>query len=203
MTEPDNREIKEYFKYFSQNFPNRDTLDLLLFFIGARPACLLINASEEEICELKQFCGKYKFYYKVEQTRSTLTEEAVFISREEKRLKMLEKNDGRFCGFSDNKVGQFLDFPAKDTEYFQANISNGQIEPEAREKAENMISEGKIDKQDLKHIEIAPYVPKPDSKSIKKCIEKGRDYEQEIREFDKSKETDLGSKILQDFLQNH
>lgn len=195
--------IREYFDYFREELPSRDVLDLFLLTINSRKSCLIMNTDDEEVEKLKQYCRELDLHYQVEEGESRISGKSVFISREEERLELLEKDDGRFCGFQDTAVGDFLGFPEEDAEYFSQNIEDGQIEPEVRRKLEEMIAEGSAEEQDKKFVEVASYVPKPEEENILRCIERGKNRIEAIEKFDETNSTDLGREILDEFLKNY
>lgn len=195
--------VESYFDYFIDELPYRDVLDLFLMYIEERPSCLVMNTDSEEVEKLKDFCQTFNLHYQIEEGESKISGNAVFIALDKKRLKMLEKSNGRFCGFSDIQVGKFLGFPEEDAEYFSQNITNGQIEPEARRKAEKMIEDNLLSREDLKYIQITTYVPKPEKKNVQKCVEKGKQNEKSVKEFDRLNDCELGERILTLFLNNY
>lgn len=196
-------EANQFFDYFKEELPYRDVLDLLLLLLKQRPACLVMNTDSEEVEKLQEFCETFNFNYRIEEGQSKLSGNSVFISREKNRLEMLEKADGRFCGFTDVQVGRFLGFPEEDAKYFSKHIENGQIEPEVRKKSEKLIEEDMISREEFKYVEITSYVPKPVSENILQCIEKGKEHEKAVKDFDKKYGTELGEQVLQLFLQNY
>lgn len=199
----DREKVKQHFSYLLEELPYRDVLDLFLMFMDSRPSCLLMNLEEDEINDLESFCDDYNFLYRIEEGDSALSASSMFIASEEKRLELLEKEDGRFCGFTDIKLGEFLGFPREDSEYFSENIRSGQIEPEVREKAREMISNGELDQEDMKYLEVASYVPKPEEENIKRCVETGSEYIKTVEKFDETNNIEIGKEILSKFLNNH
>lgn len=195
--------IEEYFGYFRDELPSRDVLDLLLLTIGSRKSCLVMNTDSEEVGKLKEYCREMNLHCRVEDGESRISGKSVFISREKERLDLLEKDDGRFCGFRDADVGKFLGFPEEDSDYFSQNIQNGQIEPEVRDKLDEMIADGEAKEQDREFVEISSYVPKPDEENIQKCIKRGKKHREAISKFDDEKGADLGRKVLDEFLRNY
>ncbi len=203
MTEIEQEDkIQEYFSYFLEELPYRDVLDLFLMFIDKRPACLIMNLEEKEIEKIKQFCKDYNLYYRIEEGESRLSTTSVFITHEKNRMKLLEKQNGRFCGYTDINVGKFLGFPEEDAKYFSENIKDGQIEPEAREKTKQMISERKIGQGSMKYLEVASYVPKPEEDNIKRCVDKGSEYVKAVEKFDEKHQLDVGKEVLKRYLNN-
>jgi hypothetical protein len=195
----ENREIEEvekHFHFFLEELPYKDVLDLFLMFLGERPSSLIMNAESQEIQKLENFCGRFEIHYRIEAGKSAISQNAVFVTEEKARLENLEKVDGRFCGFTDEQVAEFLDYPEEDSEYFSENISSGQIEPEVRSKTREMIAENKLEQDALKYIELVGYVPKPEKDNIQEAVEKGKQYESAIRAFDEENNSDLGAELM-------
>ncbi len=197
------KQVERYFRSFLEKLPYRDVLDLFLMFIDSRPSCLLMNLEENELEEIKKFCRDYNFFYRIEEGESALSTTSMFITSDKEKMEILEKDNGRFCGFKDTKVGRFLDFPEDDAKYFSENIGDGQIEPEARKKSREMISNEELDQRDIKYLEVASYVPKPEEENIRECVETGSEYIKDIERFDEVNKVDIGEEILSKYMNNH
>lgn len=203
MEEKKISQTEGYFEYFIDELPYRDVLDLFLMHIGERPACLVMNTDKGEVEKLKDYCNEFNLFLRVEDGESKISGNAVFITSEGNRLERLKKSDGRFCGFTDVQVGKFLGFPEEDADYFSRNITDGQIEPEARRKTEEMIEDDLLSNNALKYLEIASYVPKPEDENVQRCVERGKRYEKIVIDFDEQNNTELGKRILELFLNNY
>ncbi|MFB6115936.1 MAG: hypothetical protein ABEK10_00340 [Candidatus Nanosalina sp.] len=180
---------------------DRQALDLLLVVTGSRPACLVMDPSEQGKKRLVEFCRSSDLYHRIEEDRSPgLGKEGFFITRNEKRLEKLNNSEGRFYGLSDRHVGEFLGFPEEDVDYFHENINKGPVEPETRRKKSEMKSRGMISEKEEKISEIVSYVPKPSESRVKHALSRSRSYIEDIREFDCENSTNLGSQVLENFL---
>ncbi len=195
-------EALEDIEYFEQNLPYRDVIDLTLVYLGERPACLVMDPGKEEVRRIKEFCEKFGFHVLVKKSleSSDLSKTGVFVAREKDRLNMLEDSSGRFYGFSDRKVGEFLGFPDEDVEYFAENIENGPLEPETREKALELASEKIISREDVKFVELVTYVARPSEESVLRAVKRGKDYRDALLEFDMETGSDLGKRLMENFL---
>jgi len=178
MKQDDSAEALEYLEYFEQNLPYRDAIDLMLVFLDERPACLVMDPEEEKLERIQDFCEKFGFHVKIRESKesSDLAKTGVFVSREGKRFELLEDSEGRFYGFSDRKVGEFLGFPEGDIDYFVENVTKGHVEARTREKARELTSEGLISREDVKFVELVTYVAKPSEKCVVQAVERGKDY---------------------------
>lgn len=191
-----------YLEYFEQNLPYRDAIDLMLVFLDERPACLVMDPEEEKLENVQDFCEKFGFHVRIRKSEesSDLAKTGVFVSREKERFEILEDSDGRFYGFSDGKVGEFLGFPEEDIECFVENVKNGHVEARTREKARELASEGPIDREDVKFVELVTYVARPSEKCVTRAVERGKDYRDALLEFDRETGSDLGKRLLENFL---
>ncbi len=189
-------------EYFEQNLPYRDAIDLTLVYLGERPACLVMDPGEEEVRRIRKFCKKLGFYFLVKESveYSDLSKTGVFVTKEKDRLNVLEDTNGRFYGFSDRKVGEFLGFPDEDVEYFAENIENGPLESETREKALELASEKVISREDIKFVELVTYVARPSEESVLQAVKRGKDYRDALLEFDTETGSDLGRRLLNRYI---
>mgnify|MGYP007091081725 FL=1 len=189
-------------EYFEQNLPYRDAIDLTLVYLGERPACLVMDPGEEEVRRIRKFCKKLGFYFLVKESveYSDLSKTGVFVTKEKDRLNVLEDTNGRFYGFSDRKVGEFLGFPDEDVEYFAENIENGPLESETREKALELASEKVISREDVKFVELVTYVARPSEESVLQAVKRGKDYRDALLEFDTETGSDLGRRLLNRYI---
>lgn len=195
-------EAVEHFEYFEQNLPYRDAIDLMLVFLDKRPACLVMDPEEEKLENIRDFCGKIGFHVRIRESEesSDLAKTGVFVSRKRERFKLIENSEGRFYGFSDRKVGELLGFPEEDIEYFVENVKKGHVEARTREKARELASEGLIDREDLKFVELVTYVARPSERCVKRAVERGKDYRDALLEFDRETGSDIGKRLLENFL---
>ena len=142
-------EALDYLGYFEQNLPYRDAIDLMLVFLGRRPACLVMDPEDEKLEKIRYFCEEYNLHMMVKENKrdSDPSRTAVFIFKEKGRFELIKNSEGRFYGFSERKVGKFLGFTDEDVEYFADNIEKGPIEAKTREKAAELAEEGLIDRE--------------------------------------------------------
>jgi hypothetical protein len=147
---------EDHIKFFLKNLPLRETVDLFLLLLEERPACLIMDPDREETEKLKDFCNKFNLEYITREGSrdSMLSKSGFFVCRNENRLKMLKGSDGRFYGFSDRDVGNFLGFPDDDIEFFHENVERGHVESRTREVVQEMVSNGKISHDEGRLVEL-------------------------------------------------
>ena len=192
-------EAAEFLEYFEQNLPYRDSVDLALVLLRERPACLIMDPEDEKLDKIRSFCEKFDLHIvlKKDEKGSGLSKTGVFVSREKERFELLEDSEGRFYGFSDREVGEFLGFPEEDIEYFAENIEDGPVESETREKAGELAEKGLIDREDVKFVELVTYVAKPTEECVIRAVERGKDYRDALLEFDRETGSEVGVQLLE------
>jgi hypothetical protein len=194
-------EVEKYISYFLDNLPQRETVDVFLVLIGERPACLVMDPDTEEKQKLRDFCEVFDLNYllKEREDGSMLSDSGFFISCKQDRFEMLEDSDGRFYGFSDRCVGEFLGFPEDDIEFFQENVKKGHVEAETRKVVEDLLSRGVIDEGEARLMELTTYVPRPKKENVERAVDKGRVYRDALLDFDRGNNTSIGKKTLEEF----
>ena len=186
-----------------------EKLALYLLIIDERPGVLIMDPDFDDRKKLKDFCREYdlEFHYtggegkrglkdRLLGTDSRMFKGGFFICREKDQIKKLKQSEGRFYGFSDQGVGDFLGYPEDDIEYFSGNVTKGHIEKPTRDKAEELVSDKTIRKDDLKYLELVSYVPRPEKENILEAIETGKHRHEKIEEIDKKYEVKTGKKLL-------
>ncbi|WP_414838347.1 hypothetical protein ACK3SF_02995 [Candidatus Nanosalina sp. VS9-1] len=202
--------VQDYFQHRLNDAVVQDEkLALYLLVIGERPGVLIMNPDMKDRNILEDFCREFDLEYiytggegerglldKILRRDSRLFKGGFFIASDGERFEELESTEGRFYGFSDEGVGEFLGYPEDDVEYFASNVVEGHIERPTREKAEELVSEGVIRKKDLKYLELVSYVPRPEEENIVEAVELGKKREEKILEIDEDLGIDTGAKIL-------
>lgn len=182
---------------------DREALDMMLMLESTRPACLIMDPSDEACEYLINLCNTEELCFRQETGgKSNLSKKGFFIAKDESRMHLIESEDGRFYGLSDKKVGEFLGFPKESIEYFQDKIQDGPIEPELRSKIDEMISNGEISQKQAKISKIVSYVPKPCKENILKAVEHGKTHVRNLNEFDSRENCNIGSQVLENFYNN-
>lgn len=179
---------------------DRETLDVLMMFQSTRPGCLVMDPNEDMKNMLQKFCkqNNYSFEQKKDDT-SKLGKKGFFITDERKRLEIINRESGRFYGASDKKVGKFLGFPEESISYFNQNIEQGPIEPEAREKRRELIKNEVISKEEADISRIVSYVPRPTEKSILKAVKRGKTHIRNLKAFDQNTDSRIGTRAVENF----
>lgn len=196
---PDKAE--EFIEFFLQKLPYRETLDLFLVILEKRPACLIMDPDEGEREKLAEFCREFdlEFREKSSKNESLLSSSGFFIAHDKSRFQKLQNSEGRFYGFSDRDVGDFLGFPEDDVEFFAEKVHEGPLEAKTREITEKMVEENLISQEDSKYVNLVTYVPKPSEENILEAVELGKRFEEKILEFDAKFDSSIGKRVLEEF----
>jgi hypothetical protein len=190
------KKIKEITEILS----DRETLDLLMMLQSTRPGCLIMDPNESLENKLQKFCKQndYPFEQKKDNT-SKLGKKGFFITENRERLEIINRGTGRFYGASDKKVGKFLGFPKESISYFNQNIEQGPIEPQAREKRKQLVEQGVITEEEADLSKIVSYVPKPSEKSILKAVKRGKTHIRNLKTFDHNTDFRIGTRAIENF----
>lgn len=190
------------FKEIRSMLSDRQALDLLLVLSESRPGCLIMDPDEKTRKKIEDFCNEQGVSYRIhhDKNSSLLGSQGMFITPEKSRFEILENSEGRFYGLDDRDAGRFLGFPKEDVNYFHENITDRPVEPETREKIEEMKKDNQISQKEVKQVSTVSYVPKPDQENVINAMERGRNHVKSIRKFDEENDTQVGKYILEDFL---
>jgi hypothetical protein len=175
---------------------------MLLMVLGEKHAALTMNASDEEIDAIQSFCDDFDFTMRVREGRTSKPEgslgnrpvddgKCVFVADDEKRFKILERSEGRFYGYSDSAVGEFLGFPESAIEFFDSTEQPGM---ESRKFIEELKQNGEI--EDTKFIGLTSYIPAPAPEAVKQAVETGK------KRYSVLQETEIGKKYVQRRFEN-
>jgi hypothetical protein len=190
----------EKIKDITEMLSDRETLDLLMMLQSTRPGCLIMDPNESVKNRLQKFCkqNNYPFEQKKDNT-SKLGKKGFFITDERERLEIINRGTGRFYGASDKKVGKFLGFPEESISYFNQNIEQGPIEPQARQKRKQLVKQGVITEEEADISKIVSYVPKPSEKSILKAVKRGKTHIRNLKAFDQNTDSKIGTRAIENF----
>jgi len=192
---------EEFLEFFLQRLPYRETLDLFLVILEERPACLIMDPDKGEREKLAEFCREFDLEFREQSSKneSLLSSSGFFISCDEERFQKLQDSEGRFYGFSDRDVGDFLGFPEDDIEFFAENVEEGPVEVKTREITEKMVRENLISQEDAKYVNLVTYVPRPCEENVLEAVEQGKRFENKILEFDAKSDSSIGKRVLEEF----
>ncbi|MFB6174780.1 MAG: hypothetical protein ABEJ87_02280 [Candidatus Nanohalobium sp.] len=204
-------ETGELENYFLEELPSEigyeHSFDILMMLTGEKPGSLVMRPKPKQVQMLKQMCDELDLSYKITGgDKKSLVDRVLgidrrtfkdgfFLSRDEKALNRLEESEGKFYGFSDRGVGEFLGYPRDSTIYYQ-NSS----EP-ATEKTQKKIEElagDKIEEERIEKLCFISYVPRPEEENILRAVKIGEMREEKLREMDKDLETSIGEKYIEE-----
>ena len=196
-------------KYFEDKLAKviEDSSDfpMLLMVLGDKEAALTMNADEEQTKLLKEFAEAFDLDIRVYEGRESkpdkpgaenpsFNQKGVFLAVNEERFDILESSEGRFYGFSDEAVGEFLGFPESSIKFFNSTEQPGL---ESRKRINKMKKDEKFD-GDLKYLNLTTYIPAPDRESIEEAIEKGVKREKALNRLDEENNVEIGHRYLED-----
>lgn len=199
-------------KYFAKKLPERITPNecfaLLLVVISQKPGALVMSPDFRDRNLLRSFCEDFDLeYLEIESEERSLIDRFLrrdtrmlkggfFVARDKESFEILKQSEGRFYGFSDKAVGKFLGFPEDDTDYFAERTKNEDIWKETEKVIEELIEEDKLKRSEKKYFELINYVPRPKKSNVLQAVEKGKQREKAVLEFDKEFETEIGKNYL-------
>lgn len=175
---------------------------IFLVALGEKRGAVSMNVSEEQIQSLKRFCERLGLKYRTAEGRKSKPsrnvmekterdQNAFFVSREGSWFDILE--EGRFYGYSDRSVGEFLGFPKSSIEFF---VENEQPAMRSREQISKMNKEQGLE-ADIRYLNLVTYIPAPEESEILKAVKKGRLRAEKLSEFDGMNDSELGEHLLE------
>jgi hypothetical protein len=188
----------------SSDFP------MLLMVLGEKQAALTMNASDEQISALEEFCDEFGFHLKVLEGRTSKPSKAgaenpsfdqkgAFVATTEKRFEILEDSEGRFYGCSDKAVGEFLGFPESSIRFFNSCEQPGL---KSRQKINELMENGEVKEKDLKYLNLTTFIPAPEIEAVRDAIELGKRREKRLEKFDSENSVGIGEGYLKRRFQN-
>ncbi|MFB6100548.1 MAG: hypothetical protein ABEK16_04715 [Candidatus Nanohalobium sp.] len=196
-------------EYFRDRLPGVKTdgkvRDLLFLLLDEKPGALVMGVDRDTRKVLEDFSREFGLEMKVVEggDRSLINrllgrdkrfmKDSVFLARNRKRFRILEESDGRFCGFSDRAVGEFLGYPDSAIEYYVEKTEEEPAGMEVAEKVEEMIEEEELDEDAEECLEMLSYLPRPEEENIREAVEKGRGREKLWDRFSAILESDSDS----------
>jgi hypothetical protein len=97
--------------------------------------------------------------------------ESVYLAQKEERFNILENSEGRFNGFSDKAVGEFLGYPESAIEYYHGTEKPAGME--FHDTIEKLIEIGNISQEERESLECLSYLPAPQEKQIIDAVNEG------------------------------
>ena len=189
-------DIEKYFlQILPEIFPSDECRGLLTLVAGERPGVLLMSVKEEDEDLVKNFCDDFGLELEFMGERTELLDPGAFIASDSEKFSVLEDSYGNFYGCSDEAVGKFLGYPEDAVNFYSEAEIPGE---EYSEKVTVLYRSGAIDENDLKHLQLIDYVPRPEKESILQAVEKGKMKEEKLREFDKENDTRVAEMYLQE-----
>lgn len=188
--------IKEYFRdRLPKHITQGEVQDILFLILNKKPGALVMDADMEAQKVLEELSDEFDLEIKIVEgsERSFLDrllgrdtrflKDSVFLAQESERFEILNESDGRFCGFTDRAVGEFLGYPESAVKYYVKKTSEEPAGMKVSEKIDEMIEEGELDKNSKECLEMLSYLPKPEEENIRKAVKKGRDRKKIIEDL--------------------
>lgn len=202
------KELEKYFmKYLPEKIGYDHAYDILMMLTGEKPGSLVMSPDTQQVEALEKMCEELDLSYKLTGGReksfldkllgrdTRMFKDGFFIARDEKGLNRLEQSEGKFYGFSDRGVGEFLGYPKESTIYYQEN--NMPAEQDSKEKVKDLKGD-RISEEDVELLSLISYVPRPEKVSILRAVKIGEMREKKVKELDKDLETSIGEKYIKE-----
>lgn len=194
--------LREHLQELEDVLDDGSEYPFFLVTIGEKYGAVSMNTSDKQIQILKKFCNELDLEYRIGEGRvskpsrkttekTKRKQKAFFVSRNDSHFEMLK--EGRFYGYSDRSVGEFLGFPEKSIEFF---IENEQPAMKSRKQISEMREKESFE-ADLKYLNLVTFIPAPEQKEVRKAVEKGRERADKLTEFDEETGSDLGEKFIE------
>ncbi len=204
-------------EYFLRKLPERlhehERLELLLLVTGEKPGALVMSPDNGDRELLEEFCEEFdlsylhsggeerSFFDRLLGRDTRFLKGGFFVAREEDSLEELQDSEGKFYGFSDRAVGEFLGYPEEAVEYFIKRKKENHISIRTENVLEELVEEGELEEEDSKYLQLVSYVPHPTKKCVLDAVEKGKKREKALRELDEQLETRIGRRCIREVLQ--
>lgn len=202
------KELEKYFmKYLPDKIGYNHAYDILMMLTGEKPGSLVMSPDVEQRKALEEMCEQLDLSYKITGGRkrslldkllrrdTRLFKDGFFIARDEKALERLEQSEGKFYGYSDKGVGEFLGYPRESTIYYEN--STDPATKASEKKIEELETEEKLEKDEINLLNLVSYVPRPEEENILRAVKIGEMREKKLKELDKDLETSIGEKYLE------
>lgn len=203
------KELEKYFmKFLPEKIGYNHAFDILMMLTGEKPGSLVMSPDRRQIEALEEMCEELDLSYRITGGRersfldkllrrdTRMLKDGFFIARDEKALERLEQSEGKFYGFSDRGVGEFLGYPKESTIYYEE--STDPATQASKEKINGLMEEGKLGEEEAEFLDLISYVPRPEETSILRALKIGEMREKKLKELDKDLETGIGKKYLEE-----
>lgn len=202
-------ELEKYFmKYLPEKIGFEHAYDILMMLTGEKPGSLVMSPDMEQKKALEELCNELDLSYRVTGGRerslldkilrrdTRMFKDGFFIARDEKAVERLEQSEGRFYGFSDRGVGEFLGYPRESTIYYQE--STDPATKASEEKVQELKEDGTLTEEEIELLALISYVPRPEGTSVLRAVKIGEMREKKLKELDKDLETGIGQKYIEE-----
>ncbi|QKQ98362.1 hypothetical protein GKQ38_02435 [Candidatus Nanohaloarchaea archaeon] len=195
----ENSDIEKYFlQILPEIFPSDECRALLTLIAGERPGVLLMSVQEEDEKVVENFCNDFNLELRFMGERNELFEPGAFIAHEEDRFSVLEESHGKFYTCSDEAVGKFLGYPEDAIKFYSSTEEDEIPGQKFREKVKGLFERDVLDEEDLKHLQLVDYVPRPEKENIIEAVKRGKKKEKSLRQFDERRETRVAEIYLRE-----
>ncbi|MFB6192692.1 MAG: hypothetical protein ABEK00_00400 [Candidatus Nanohaloarchaea archaeon] len=195
----ENSEVEKYFlQILPEIFPSDECRALLTLVAGERPGVLLMSVQEQDEKVVENFCDDFDLKLEFMGERNELFEPGAFIASEEDRFSILEQSHGKFYTCSDEAVGEFLGYPEEAINFYSGTGEDEVPGQKFREKIRELFRKDALDEEDLKHLQLVDYVPRPQRENIIEAVERGEERERQLKEFDERNSTRVGEIYLRE-----
>lgn len=185
-------------KYFVDELPEylvlEEAFHLLLLILGEKDSALVMSADKDEVKLVKDFCRDFSLDIKVVEgsSRSLIDKllgrdtrfdkDEVFVCRDSKRFELIDEND-----LTSEDIGKFLEYPEEAVEYYLDKDMP----------AKRFKEEFNTDLEGSEYLNLVSFVPAPNTESVEKAIEQGRQREQSIKQIEERTSLSLSSLYLE------
>lgn len=195
----DNSDLEKYFlQILPEIFPSDECRALISLVAGDRSGVLLMSVQEEDEDVVETFCDDFNLSVRFMGERNDLFDPGAFITNDEERFKVLDDSHGKFYTCTDEAVGKFLGYPDNAVKYYAESDDDEVPGKDYQEKCLELYQEGELTEEDLQHLQLVDYVPRPEKENILDVVEKGKIKEKKLKAFDRENNTRVAEIYLQE-----
>ncbi|MFB6241264.1 MAG: hypothetical protein ABEJ36_00490 [Candidatus Nanosalina sp.] len=170
-----------------------DRLSLFFTVTGEKPGALIQFLDPERGKELENFCDEFGLEYRSFETE---LHTKYYVTRNEELFQYLEKVDEDEPFHNKESEGDFLGYPRNAINFFVENSGKRDLDRRMNEKIDEMLESGKLDEEDLHLLDLVMFIPELTDQGIRQAVEIGEKRREQMRQFDRTHESDLGEKLL-------